>query len=807
MWCRYCDARATSRWRTGPCGVLCNAHWKQWKKGHLDLPTVEPTSAICPLERNDYVYTKKRKRTNPYALVQAVHWYRGKWKQRNAFLDAFDRYRAQHQQLHALRTEGTVVQVLQYLRTMSPLPTMGTLSDWLAEPAGDEMLGDVSSEEQRLTDAKLSTCSTVMMLEVQSLRNRLRCWYDEEAPLIQHRLRCAPDLGMLRERYSMAREEEATQHHLEELWWRERHYDWTLSWAPHLTLALRQNDILDHPDLQEHLHPHSLSCFHRLRPLDDRSWLVVYNDQEKRLVRFHDLAFFQEAALFYHHCARVPGVQHMDFLFVYDHVGWMVTPYVPGGDMASGHPTADVLRQLIHIVSSAGRVHGALHWNNLWWTGSHRQCLLLRKETPADPRFTPPNPCGTVADDIWAMGVLFHHLHTGQYPLTPLQDIPGGDLVISGMIQRMLHPDPAQRQLDTTVEACLPLWSQLRNDNTLVNEEHLVQLFRALMRQKRRMRWDAGVYTIDRTNVIGNVFAAFEFLNLTDERVAYHLEFRYQDEPGEGSGPTRDVYQQFFQEVRAHGLFDPAHGLPSSCPTCDDCPYQHKYELLGTILAKVVLDDLIVPVPMCRAWTRFLMNKQATTDDLREVSQEEFNMIYCLQQEPNITSFRIPWHAGRFVTNENKTGYIQERTRHFLFQGRRNALRALRKGFTSFRMARQLLHILPVARVHSILFGTAGARVDDVPFSWNNGVPDQTKRWFLNWLSDSSVPLLLRWCTGSSRLSSPASPITIDVSETLHYPQAQTCSRTIFLPTNVADEPQLRRLLDTAVQQLTFSFT
>ena len=69
MWCRYCGSTTTSRWRPSPWGKnkLCNAHWKKWHESKLDLNIKEPTSPICRLKNNEFLFrerTKKRKRSS-----------------------------------------------------------------------------------------------------------------------------------------------------------------------------------------------------------------------------------------------------------------------------------------------------------------------------------------------------------------------------------------------------------------------------------------------------------------------------------------------------------------------------------------------------------------------------------------------------------------------------------------------------------------------------------------------------------------------------------------------------------------------
>lgn len=787
MWCRYCGTTETSRFRPGPCGLLCNAHWKRWKKNLLVLPTEEPTSALCPIECNEYVFVKKRKRPNITTLLHSLQWYRTQWVKKETLVASYQQYHAHVTQLRSLSTPNDILQCLTHLP--SP-PVVGTLATWLQEPPPPE--GPVMfTHMQERTDTKLATCSTVILQEIQSIRNNLAIWFEDSVPTMVHFLREGPNRQLLREQYTMAKEEQDMQLYLEQTWWIERQYHWTLSWNRQLSTA--PNDQIDHPDLQPYVYPHSLKCFVRVRPVDSQSWLVRYRGSEKRLVRFDTVQRLQTSALFYHQCAHLHQVQSMDFVFVTGNTGWMVTPSVPGGAMMPSHPTTDVMQQLINVVLSFPTVHGALQWNNLWWTGNHRHLVMIRNECPPLDRFRAPILTNTIKDDLWSLGVILFKKHTGHYPITPLETVPRGDIVVSTIIDLLLRTNPDERILPTNlVDHCTPHWFY----NTL-QEQDMLDLVRTLLRYKRRQRWETSVYEICRDDLIGTVFAAFASMNnLSDP-----IEFRYHGDPGQGRGVTRDVYNAFFLDIVEHGLLHPSHGLPETCTKCAQCPYAHNYTLLGTIMAKLVLDELVVPISMCHAWTRYMMGQPPTADDLREVSDDHFNTLVRYQREDNITAFHIPW-KHTYVTNENKQMFIQDRIEHFLYHGRRKALDEMRRGFVSHLT--RIMSVLRCGALHHLVFGLQRAILPkDLPLRWN--APTTTQAWFFSWLTPPKVPAFLTWATGSRRLAYPPKNINMGVSSQVTFPQAHTCTRDVWLPQAGTPE-DWSRAMDVSLAQVGFSF-
>ena len=783
MWCRYCGTTKTSRFRTGPCGLLCNAHWKRWKQNKLVLPDDEPTSALRPDACNDYVYTHKRKRIDTDTLLQRLHWYRSQHVRKKTLTHAFKTYEAQINNLRRLKRPK---QVLAAIASIPPPPVIGSLGEWLQEP-NVQTLPCVPTAMQRRTDYRLASCSNVILQEIQSIRNHIAVWLEDTVPTMVQYLRMVPSLPEMAERQRMALEEQATKDYLEQVWWIDRKYHWKLSWAPHL--AVQTNQILD--PVKEHVYPHALNCFVKVRPLDDISWLVTYRGLPKRLVRFVDLDFLQSSTLFYHHCRDLSSVQNMDFVFVSENVGWMVTPYHPGGPMDPSHPTVDVLRQLTQAISSFPIPHGALQWRNFWWTGSHRQRLLIRREWAQEPRFEPPMRGKGKQDDLWAMGVLLYKLHTKHYPITPLKTPPPGDMVVSSIITHLLHTNAAERVLRRDLEGfCTPYWAK----RTTSNKDQLA-MARSWLRYKRRMRWETSVYNINRDDIIGTVFAVFATMG--DQN--HPVEFQYHDELGQGRGVTRDVYHLFWKQVLDHRLLDSHHGLPTSatCTVCTDCPYKQNYQLLGSIMGKMVLDELHISLPTCRAWTRFMMNITATSDDVRAVSVEEYDTLFRYQQEPNITSFQVQW-KGQVVTNETKQEFIQERIQHFLYHGRTKALEHMRQGLVS-RIG-HILSVLSCDVVHSLIFGQQVLQPSDIPFHWNT--PNAIKQWFLAWLTPDNAAQFVQWATGSVYAHRP---IHMGVSSRVLYPQAHTCSREVWFPTSGTPQ-QWTEHLNVALAQPGFSF-
>ena len=879
MFCRFCGTTKTSRWRQSPWGKnkLCNAHWRKWQTGKLDLSMYVdcPEQAICPRQNNErtFVSRQKRKRSNSFTVhpedmtqsmealsnirkhleqthnmtqtlreynftasslaleskqnsvdllftqyrnlcqrVQTECKHQDNWGaielymgQRNICMDAFLATSStfiRWLRMESKRFQGNIHFITCVLQMYQLVPSFPSAFRESPTQKGE------GSKKRMKTNRSLYHSILQIEKEAQYLMNVFESTKEKNTMDIQLALEKAE--GVLKEFKDVRKKHmrRRQRYKIRKKHWEEECVELRFLECQGKKLLFPEHDYIKMyyqqrmERFQVPIQYRNISEFDILSESPLEKFEVLDGNKMYTLLKF---TYPSDTSIqYYREYSQVSTVRNVEYIFangpdVYlcvthqhlNHVGRVTCPE---------RFKLLALQLLKHLKT----VPYSVKYNQLKCYGTYQHKLLL--DLPQKPTLEPDETARCKE-----YGILLYKMFTdGKVPGVEPISKRIADIHLSAMITTCFEDSIGFDDLEQMSYWMEPVLSEMKSNNTIPNNEELMDLVHHHIQSVQRVNFEAEPLLVNRKDIVESLFNCFATLHLTDENIHFKYEIRYYAERGEGNGVTRDVFSQFFTELAKHRILEEKEGLflprcPSSelCEACGNkkCQFisMRHYNLLGQICAKLILDEIPIPLRFHGAFTRFIMNKSANMNDMKHYDVETYNMLHRFKQVPSVEPFEITWgnirpHAPHtLVTDDTLDDYIHERIQHELFEKRMGALDSIRGGMLSFKLIRSLTKIITVNNFHFLCFGDPCVEYETLLAlcTYNNPLNEThpSRVAFETWCRETTpeqrVKLLI-WCTGYASI--PLSGVNFSIQVSLvpgphgAYPQTRSCFKRLSIP-------------------------
>jgi hypothetical protein len=527
---------------------------------------------------------------------------------------------------------------------------------------------------------------------------------------------------------------------------------------------------------------------------------VLDQDKMVTLIECDNLVQLHQQASLLWSFQHVPTVRKLYYAFAHGQRGYICTQTLDLVPIC-GRPAIHRLHFSRQLWKSLCQLRRAVSFDELFCYGVHYRSLSINLSPQA-------RPLETDQAVIQCFGTLLHQIYTDGHSALE-NEKKCHDEITEINVVHMVESCRTCTEMKTIEE--MPFWNEPEqfhqwNDNLMPDPTKLFTFVTERLRQLRRTNWETDPLLVDRKHIMHSVFNSIATIELDDENVSFKYELRYNAERGEGNGVTRDVYAYFFEMCSRHKCFEEQNGtympFPSGDLTCEECGgpcvfvTQQHFHLLGQIFAKLVYDEIPIPIRMNRAFTRYLMGRKATIQDIKRFDVDTYKMFHEYKRVPDIESYGLVWgelkpHAPQtLVTKESLDDFIDAKIQHILFDCRCNAMSSIRQGFLSFRFLSTTCSLLNINQLHSLLFGTNIIEYDEfiksVAFTTNLPAGCMTRVAFLDWCqTENRLREFVTWASGYYSIPFSGLQIMIDLisrSDDGAYPQARSCFKKVSLP-------------------------
>jgi len=304
-----------------------------------------------------------------------------------------------------------------------------------------------------------------------------------------------------------------------------------------------------------------------------------------------------------------------------------------------------------------------------------------------------------------------------------------------------------------------------------------------------RIPWDEGHVKIEirRDSVLSDALGAFD--NISIEPRNFHKVFRFEF-MGEPAVDAGGVAREFF-EIAVKHLFRPDFGLfkisrratywiNQDAAMCHPDGEDRKYfRFAGALLGKAVFDGHTTGAYLSRALLKHLLHQPFGVSDLRFVDSSLWDMMTFVRHatEDELNAVMLDFSVTKsnafgstvsidlkrggsdiVVTRENRTAFMQLRSKYALMNSISTQLCAFLKGFHSV-IPEQLLMVFDSRELELLLCGLPTINVEDwkkhTTYTGSLSEKHKISKWFFEYVSEisqSKQARLLQFITGTSRV-------------------------------------------------------
>ncbi len=184
-----------------------------------------------------------------------------------------------------------------------------------------------------------------------------------------------------------------------------------------------------------------------------------------------------------------------------------------------------------------------------------------------------------------------------------------------------------------------------------------------------------------------------------------YIEFDFNNEIGKGIGPTNEFYCNLFKSFMEKNLnlFIINHDnflypLPKFSNEKNEKDILLTFQFLGFIIARCILDDRLIDIPLSKTFIDLITNKPIVISDIQNINKEIYDFISKKEQFDNINNmnlyFIFPYKGNDIelikngknilITNENINEYIIN-LYNFLFKSKeiKEIINSFKNGFNT----------------------------------------------------------------------------------------------------------------------------
>ena len=261
-----------------------------------------------------------------------------------------------------------------------------------------------------------------------------------------------------------------------------------------------------------------------------------------------------------------------------------------------------------------------------------------------------------------------------------------------------------------------------------------------------------------------------------------YIEFDFNNEIGKGIGPTNEFYCNLFKSFMEKNLnlFIINHDnflypLPKFLNEKNKKDILLTFQFLGFIIARCILDDRLIDIPLSKTFIDLITNKPIVISDIQNIHKEIYDFISKKEQFDNINNmnlyFIFPYKGNDIelikngknilITNENINEYIIN-LYNFLFKSKeiKEIINSFKNGFnTIFPIER--LNYLTSEEIQNIILTSQIEKWEEKEISKfiiiEHGYSINSKQisYFFKYISElnkENKKKFLKFITGSERL-------------------------------------------------------
>lgn len=356
--------------------------------------------------------------------------------------------------------------------------------------------------------------------------------------------------------------------------------------------------------------------------------------------------------------------------------------------------------------------------------------------------------CGTTASDMYLIGSWMYEALFGRTPvLLPRDDVVAIPTEVPGavgsmgarlgdLLRRLLRANPQSRISSFEFTAHSAMTALIVTDMHAENLFASMEEKRALLRERCATLKLAATWNVDvsRSEIVNSTLAVV--MRASPDSLRMTMKVNFIGEPAvDAGGPTKELFHQFFTAltrtscdlfVASEGTTEPlflpypdpedSEGHPMGLPN----DRRRKYEGVGRMLAKCIFDGRIVPVQFAPSFFKFLLNREPNLHDLDGFNPDmgRFNREIMEYSPQDVSSMGMDFSfvggsEMTSLTDNNRAEFVRRQIPWELVGRRRRALEAIKRGFDTIAMTRQLA-LFTIPELMALVVGNRNISADDV---------------------------------------------------------------------------------------------